>query len=155
MSISVVEKNCIFHFSAVEYQQKTQFFVMLKITQPCRCRDDKWKKNIQFGKKSWTIMPFHYIVPSHSTALFLGFVAFNIISYSLLIAELVLIWFGQEHLHFYKHIFNGSYAVLMFICKYYFPSFLPLYDVSQWVQKWQCSHTEFCKKNEIDIFLGC
>ena len=66
---------------------------------------------------------------------FLGFVAFNIISYSLLIAELVLIWFGQEHLHFYKHIFNGSYAVLMFICKYYFPSFLPLYDVSQWVQK--------------------
>ena len=53
---------------------------------------------------------------------FLGFVAFNIISYSLLIAELVLIWFGQEHLHFYKHIFNGSYAVLMFIGKYYFPS---------------------------------
>ena len=49
---------------------------------------------------------------------FLGFVAFNIISYSLLIAELVLIWFGQEHLHFYKHIFNGSYAVLMFIGKY-------------------------------------
>ena len=67
-------------------------------------------------------MPFHYIVPSHSIALFLGFVAFNIISYSLLIAELVLIWFGQEHLHFYKHIFNGSYAVLMFIGKYYFPS---------------------------------
>jgi len=51
---------------------------------------------------------------------FLGFVAFNIISYSLLIAELVLIWFGQEHLHFYKHIFNGSYAVLMFIVVIFF-----------------------------------
>ena len=48
---------------------------------------------------------------------FLGFVAFNIISYSLLIAELLLIWFGQEHLHFYTHIFNGCYAVLMFIGK--------------------------------------
>ena len=46
---------------------------------------------------------------------FLGFVAFNIISYSLLIAELLLIWFGQEHLHFYTHIFNGCYAVLMFV----------------------------------------
>ena len=46
---------------------------------------------------------------------FLGFVAFNVISYSLLIAELLLIWFGQEHLHFYTHIFNGCYAVLMFI----------------------------------------
>ena len=48
---------------------------------------------------------------------FLGFVTFNIISYSLLIAELLLIWFGQEHLHFYTHIFNGCYAVLMFIGK--------------------------------------
>ena len=46
---------------------------------------------------------------------FLGFVTFNVISYSLLIAELLLIWFGQERLHFYTHIFNGCYAVLMFI----------------------------------------
>jgi len=51
---------------------------------------------------------------------FLGFVAFNIISYSLLIAELLLIWFGQEHLHFYTHIFNGCYAVLMFIVVIFF-----------------------------------
>jgi len=51
---------------------------------------------------------------------FLGFVAFNIISYSLLIAELLLIWFGQEHLHFYTHIFNGCYAVLMFVVVIFF-----------------------------------
>lgn len=51
---------------------------------------------------------------------FLGFVTFNVISYSLLIAELVLIWFGQEHLHFYTHIFNGCYAVLMFIVVIFF-----------------------------------
>ena len=31
--------------------------------------DDKWNKIIQFGKKSWTNMPFHYIVPNPSTAL--------------------------------------------------------------------------------------
>ena len=51
---------------------------------------------------------------------FLGFVTFNVISYSLLIAELLLIWFGQEHLHFYTHIFNGCYAVLMFIVVIFF-----------------------------------
>ena len=31
--------------------------------------DDKWKKIIQFGKKSWTNKPFHYMVPIPSTAL--------------------------------------------------------------------------------------
>lgn len=51
---------------------------------------------------------------------FLGFVTFNIISYSLLIAELLFIWFGQEHSHFYTHIFNGCYAVLMFIVVIFF-----------------------------------
>merc|ERR1719211_143579 len=51
---------------------------------------------------------------------FLGFVTFNVISYSLLIAELLLIWFGQERLHFYTHIFNGCYAVLMFIVVIFF-----------------------------------
>ena len=31
--------------------------------------EDKWKKIIQFGKKSWINMPFYYRVPSPSTAL--------------------------------------------------------------------------------------
>ena len=68
---------------------------------------------------------------------FLGFVAFNIISYSLLIAELLLIWFGQEHLHFYTHIFNGCYAVLMFIGKILMPrpSALTKYFLSRTILK--------------------
>ena len=32
-------------------------------------KQEKWKKIIQFGKTWWTNMPFHYIVPSPSTAL--------------------------------------------------------------------------------------
>jgi von Hippel-Lindau disease tumor supressor len=51
---------------------------------------------------------------------FLGFVTFNIISYSLLIAELLLVWIGHEHRHFYTHIFNGCYAVLMFVVVIFF-----------------------------------
>ena len=34
--------------------------------------EDKWKKIIQFCKKSWTNMSFHYMVPSSSTALIKG-----------------------------------------------------------------------------------
>merc|ERR1719412_1806354 len=51
---------------------------------------------------------------------FLGFVIFNVISYSLLITELVLVWLGHEHVHFYTHIFNGCYAFLMFIVVIFF-----------------------------------
>ena len=51
---------------------------------------------------------------------FLGFVIFNVISYSLLITELVLVWLGHEHVHFYTHIFNGCYAFLMFVVVIFF-----------------------------------
>ena len=31
--------------------------------------EEKWKKSFQFGKRSCSNMPFHYIVPSPSTTL--------------------------------------------------------------------------------------
>ena len=77
---------------------------------------------------------------------FLGFLAFNVVSYSLLLAELFLVWRpppppalspprdemtsqgnggaageGREHDDFYiAHIFNGCYAFLMFVVVIFF-----------------------------------
>ncbi len=61
---------------------------------------------------------------------FLGFLAFNVITYSLLTAELMLVWMGgdeeggsgaaAEGEEFYKSIFNGCYAVLMFVVVVFF-----------------------------------
>ncbi len=70
---------------------------------------------------------------------FLGFLAFNVITYSLLTAELLLVWIrgagkGEESGHrdrdgvggdddddeYFTHIFNGCYAVLMFVVVVFF-----------------------------------
>ena len=51
---------------------------------------------------------------------FLGFITFNIITYSLFIAEFVLLWTKNENHEFYTHIFNGCYAGLMFIVVIFF-----------------------------------
>jgi len=51
---------------------------------------------------------------------FLGFITFNFITYSLFIAEFVLLWTENEHHEFYTHIFNGCYAGLMFIVVIFF-----------------------------------
>lgn len=51
---------------------------------------------------------------------FLGFVIFNVITYSLLIAELCLFWFGYQDVQYYSHIFNGCYAGLMFVVVVFF-----------------------------------
>jgi len=51
---------------------------------------------------------------------FLGFITFNFITYSLLIAEFVLLWTENENQEFYTHIFNGCYAGLMFIVVIFF-----------------------------------
>ena len=67
---------------------------------------------------------------------FLGFVAFNLISYAILIAELLMVWLpstpddgisdemmkirGDDRREFYAHIFNGCYAVLMFVVVIFF-----------------------------------
>ncbi|CAN8020283.1 unnamed protein product, partial [Ixodes persulcatus] len=54
---------------------------------------------------------------------FLGFLAFNIITYSLLLAELVLIQFagyGETERSLFLGVFNGSFAVLMVIVVVFF-----------------------------------
>jgi len=51
---------------------------------------------------------------------FIGFITFNVITYSLLIAELSLLRFGYEDAQYYSHIFNGCYAGLMFIVVIFF-----------------------------------
>jgi von Hippel-Lindau disease tumor supressor len=48
----------------------------------------------------------------------LGFVTFNIISYSLLLAEVITTTLAEPPPNdpgFYSHLFNGCYAVLLFI----------------------------------------
>lgn len=54
---------------------------------------------------------------------FLGFLTFNIISYSLLLAEVLTTQLVQPPLEdqsYYTHIFNGCYAVLLFIVVVFF-----------------------------------
>lgn len=54
---------------------------------------------------------------------FLGFMTFNIISYSLLLAEVLTTQFAQVSVRdqsYYNHIFNGCYAVLLFIVVVFF-----------------------------------
>ena len=79
------------------------------------------------------ILPFYSRFLSKS---FLGFVAFNLISYAILIAELLMVWLptssedgiseemekskGDDRREFYAHIFNGCYAVLMFVVVIFF-----------------------------------
>nr|CAD7264010.1 unnamed protein product [Timema shepardi] len=68
-------------------------------------RDIRWEKP-QFLSKS-----------------FLGFVVFNIITYSLLLAEFITTQFtykSAEEKSFYTHVFNGCYAFLLFIVVVFF-----------------------------------
>lgn len=68
-------------------------------------RDIRWERS-QFLSKS-----------------FLGFVTFNIIVYGLLIAEIVTTQLAEpspDDKSFYSHLFNGCYAVLMFIVVIFF-----------------------------------
>jgi ABC-type uncharacterized transport system fused permease/ATPase subunit len=51
---------------------------------------------------------------------FLGFLTFNVITYSLLITELFLVWIEHENREFYTGIFTGCYAALMFIVVIFF-----------------------------------
>lgn len=61
--------------------------------------------------------------PQFLSKSFLGFVTFNFISYSLLVAEFVTTTLADtlpEKKSFYQHIFNGCYAVLLFIVVIFF-----------------------------------
>lgn len=53
---------------------------------------------------------------------FLGFLMFNVITYTLMVAQMVMVWATDydEHREFYTHIFNGCYAALMFVVVVFF-----------------------------------
>ncbi|GAB1865461.1 E3 ubiquitin-protein ligase MARCH2 [Camponotus japonicus] len=54
--------------------------------------------------------------PQFLSKSFLAFVVFNIITYSLLLAEFITAQtYSQQDQSFYTHVFNGCYAVLLFI----------------------------------------
>lgn len=61
--------------------------------------------------------------PQFLSKSFLGFVAFNLISYSLLLAEIIttqVVKPPEDDPDFYSHLFNGCYAVLLFIVVVFF-----------------------------------
>lgn len=61
--------------------------------------------------------------PQFLSKSFLGFVTFNIITYGLLLSEVVITHFAEPPPHdrsFYTHIFNGIYAVLLFVVVIFF-----------------------------------
>ncbi|EZA56197.1 hypothetical protein DMN91_000521 [Ooceraea biroi] len=59
--------------------------------------------------------------PQFLSKSFLAFVVFNIITYSLLLAEFITAQtYSQEDRSFYTHVFNGCYAVLLFIVVVFF-----------------------------------
>ncbi|XP_011501052.1 PREDICTED: uncharacterized protein LOC105364741 [Ceratosolen solmsi marchali] len=59
--------------------------------------------------------------PQFLSKSFLAFVIFNFITYSLLLAEFITAQIhDQDDQSFYKHIFNGCYAVLLFIVVIFF-----------------------------------
>ncbi|KAF5274094.1 hypothetical protein FQR65_LT04492 [Abscondita terminalis] len=61
--------------------------------------------------------------PQFLSKSFIGFLVFNIISYGLLLAEVITTQFAKlpvENPSFYSHIFNGCYAVLLFIVVVFF-----------------------------------
>ncbi|XP_018579999.1 uncharacterized protein LOC108917739 [Anoplophora glabripennis] len=61
--------------------------------------------------------------PQFLSKSFLGFITFNIISYSLLFAEFITTQLAEpppDDPSFYHHLFNGCYAVLMFIIVVFF-----------------------------------
>lgn len=61
--------------------------------------------------------------PQFLSKSYLAFVTFNIITYSLLLAEFVTTQLSDSNIaqrSFYSHIFNGCYAVLLFIVVIFF-----------------------------------
>ncbi|XP_078044438.1 uncharacterized protein LOC144473926 [Augochlora pura] len=59
--------------------------------------------------------------PQFLSKSFMGFVVFNVLTYSLLLAEFITAQiYSQEDQSFYTHIFNGCYAVLLFIVVIFF-----------------------------------
>ncbi|KAF7284501.1 uncharacterized protein LOC143196160 [Rhynchophorus ferrugineus] len=76
-----------------------------------------------FWAEVFHLQGIHYDKPQFISKSFLGFVTFNIISYGLLFAEFVVTQIAEPPANdpgFYSHLFNGCYAVLMFIVVIFF-----------------------------------
>ncbi|XP_012174481.1 uncharacterized protein LOC126915284 isoform X1 [Bombus affinis] len=59
--------------------------------------------------------------PQFLSKSFIGFAVFNVLTYSLLLAEFIVTQiYSQEDQSFYTHVFNGCYAVLLFIVVIFF-----------------------------------
>lgn len=59
--------------------------------------------------------------PQFLSKSFVGFVTFNVMIYSLLLAEFIITQiYSQEDQSFYTHVFNGCYAILLFIVVVFF-----------------------------------
>ncbi|XP_060815166.1 uncharacterized protein LOC132906720 isoform X2 [Bombus pascuorum] len=59
--------------------------------------------------------------PQFLSKSFIGFAVFNVLTYSLLLAEFIVTQiYSQEDQSFYTHVFNGCYAVLLFIVVVFF-----------------------------------
>ncbi|XP_033224892.1 uncharacterized protein LOC117177910 [Belonocnema kinseyi] len=74
-----------------------------------------------FWAEVFHLRDIRYDRPQFLSKSFLGFVVFNLITYSLLVAEFVIVQMNTEvDQSFYTHIFNGCYAVLLFIVVIFF-----------------------------------
>ncbi|KAL1497504.1 hypothetical protein ABEB36_008454 [Hypothenemus hampei] len=76
-----------------------------------------------FWAEVFHVQGMHYEKPQFISKSFLGFITFNIISYGLLFAEFITTQVAKPPAGdpgFYNHLFNGCYAVLMFIVVIFF-----------------------------------
>ncbi|XP_060536212.1 uncharacterized protein LOC132708106 [Cylas formicarius] len=76
-----------------------------------------------FWAEVFHLQGVHYEKPQFISKSFLGFITFNIISYGLLFAEFITTQIAEPPPNdpgFYNHLFNGCYAVLMFIVVIFF-----------------------------------
>ena len=100
-------------------QQKTQFFVTLRSLNHA---DVKWKKIITFGEKSWTNLPFHYIVPSHSTALKDGVSGGKVIDFQLLLtagSDSTTAWIETQTYYFLSKLEVKWHILLHYLVQLY------------------------------------
>ncbi|CAH0549990.1 unnamed protein product [Brassicogethes aeneus] len=76
-----------------------------------------------FWAEVFHLQGIHWEKPQFLSKSFLGFLTFNVISYSLLLAEFITNSLAKPPANdpsLFKHLFNGCYAVLMFIVVVFF-----------------------------------
>lgn len=74
-----------------------------------------------FWAEVFHLRDIRYDKPQFLSKSFFGFLVFNVITYSLLVAEFVIVQMNTDvDTSFYTHVFNGCYAVLLFIVVIFF-----------------------------------